>query len=197
MTLKIFLLFITLWMGLISRVTDENHHQTNIQSEQPPVVITSNIPAIVYQRPSREAEIFGYLNPGDTITALARSDKGWIGFDPGIAQAANVGVFRLRWVDMDRSIRFVKGAFQDLPLVWTPQPGKCYNMFLTHSYLYSQSNLNSDIIDSFSSGDFAEVLQIDSCGWAYVLTISADTSVNDSGWIKPENLNLNGSCDSI
>lgn len=190
MTLKIFLLMVTIWIGLYQRVSDD-------QIESPSVVIIFNEDKIVYQRPAEESEIFGYLNSGDTIIALARSDNGWIGFDPGIAQAANIGVFRLRWVDMDGSISFVNGVYQDLPLVWTPKPGKCYNMFLNLSYLYSQPDINSDIIDSFYSEDFAEVLQIDSTGWACVISISEDTSVYDSGWMQPENLNLNGSGDSF
>jgi hypothetical protein len=32
------------------------------------------------------------------ITVAARSKGGWLGFDPGVTQAANVGLFRLRWV---------------------------------------------------------------------------------------------------
>ena len=33
------------------------------------------------------------------VITEGRTADGWLGFDPGVAQAANVGIFRLRWSD--------------------------------------------------------------------------------------------------
>ena len=44
------------------------------------------------------SDIFGTISVGDTHEALARTADGWVGFDPGVAQAANVGLARHRWV---------------------------------------------------------------------------------------------------
>lgn len=170
------------------------YNQENIYSNDcPPVFIVPSHQVEVYQRPGYEAELFGFLNSNDTIQGLARSASGWIGFDPGVAQAANLGVFRLRWIDLDSSIEIITGNFKDLPVIWTPEPGKCYNMFLNISYLYSYPDVDSEIIDSFNPGDIAEIVKIDSSGWGLIVSISEDTVNSCSGWIKPEDLNINGS----
>jgi hypothetical protein len=174
---------------------DLQSQQSNEENDLSEVVIIANVQTTVFQRPGIKADIFGFLNSGDSVIGLARSSNGWVGFDPGIAQAANLGVFRLRWVNLDRSIKMIQGEFQDLPLVWTPLPGVCYNMFLNQSYLYSYPDIDSEIIDSFNPEDIAEILEFDSTGWVLIVSISEDTVNSFSGWIKPEDINFNGPVD--
>lgn len=57
------------------------------------VTPTTTIPA--YVESSRNSEVWS--DAAGTGLALARTRNGWIGFDPGVAQAGNVGRTRLRW----------------------------------------------------------------------------------------------------
>jgi hypothetical protein len=59
----------------------------------------------VYERPHTTAAVFGAMVEGYRVQPQARTADGWWGFDPGVAQAANVGVFRLRWVQETASVR--------------------------------------------------------------------------------------------
>lgn len=63
-----------------------------------------NLPAgttfTIYYQPDTTSDVFATISDGVTATALARTgppDR-WIGFDPGVAQADNIGMDRLRWV---------------------------------------------------------------------------------------------------
>jgi len=51
----------------------------------------------VYEKPTLDAVLFGTLAEGEQRTARARTPDGWLGFDPGIAQADASGLDRLRW----------------------------------------------------------------------------------------------------
>src|SRR5688572_26794105 len=52
----------------------------------------------IYQRPSAASDEFGTFGPGQTFQPSAKTADGFYGFEPGDAQAGNVGLFRLRWV---------------------------------------------------------------------------------------------------
>jgi hypothetical protein len=64
-------------------------------------------------------DIFGSTQEGDTMLALARTNDGWLGFDPGVAQAGNSGRARLRWFDTtDGGVTYdPAGCENNLPLV--------------------------------------------------------------------------------
>ena len=51
-----------------------------------------------YYSPFTGEDRFGTVAAGDALGAVAKTDSGWYGFDPGIAQAPNQGLDRLRWV---------------------------------------------------------------------------------------------------
>lgn len=63
-----------------------------------PCMFTANIPVTAYRLPDSTSGIFSTVSTGDTYEALARTADGWIGFDPGVPQAPNVGLARHRWV---------------------------------------------------------------------------------------------------
>jgi len=58
---------------------------------------TANEPLTVYRLPDDTSDEFGTMG-SDTYKALAWTAEGWIGFDPGIAQAGNIGLAHHRWV---------------------------------------------------------------------------------------------------
>ena len=59
---------------------------------------TANADVTIYMRPATTADVFSEQPAGFTTPIGARTSDGWLGFDPGVAQAANIGSFRLRWL---------------------------------------------------------------------------------------------------
>ncbi len=45
-----------------------------------------------YRLPDPASDVFGTIPAGETHEVLARTTNGWIGFDPGVAQAGNTGL---------------------------------------------------------------------------------------------------------
>ena len=81
----------------------------------------------VYNRPHLDAAVFGTMSTGFRVQPEARTADGWWGFEPGVAQAANIGVFRLRWVHESSPIR-LEGCCVCPPEVVGPPPGVCFDM---------------------------------------------------------------------
>lgn len=66
-----------------------------------PCMFTANMAVTAYRLPDSASDIFGTVSTGDTFEVLAQTADGWLGFDPGVAQAANVGLARHRWVQLN------------------------------------------------------------------------------------------------
>jgi hypothetical protein len=66
-----------------------------------PCYIQPNTPLTAYRLPDPTSDVFGSFPPVDTYRALARTADGWVGFDPGIAQAGNIGLAHHRWVQFN------------------------------------------------------------------------------------------------
>ena len=58
----------------------------------------TNTPITVYRLPDNTSDVFGTMSAGESYDILARTADGWVGFDPGIAQAGNIGLAHHRWV---------------------------------------------------------------------------------------------------
>lgn len=69
-----------------------------------PCTFTANEPLTAYRLPDDTSEVFGVISTGDEYKALARTADGWVGFDPGIAQAGNIGLAHHRWVLLNASL---------------------------------------------------------------------------------------------
>lgn len=65
---------------------------------------TANEPITVNRLPDGTSSIFGTIGAGETFEALAWTAEGWIGFDPGIAQAGNIGLAHHRWVRLNATL---------------------------------------------------------------------------------------------
>lgn len=57
----------------------------------------------VYRLPDTSSDFMGTM-VGETHTVLAWTADDWLGFDPGIAQAGNVGLARLYWVRLNAKV---------------------------------------------------------------------------------------------
>jgi hypothetical protein len=152
----------------------------------------------IYQRPSLQADIFGTASAGDQYTPEAATEDGWIGFDPGVAQAANVGIFRFRWVQAEGPF-VLQGNCDDLPVVEGPPVGVCFTMAMFQVKIYSQPVAPWQVIAVMQPGDYAAVISVNKFGWYGLdLTMSSlGTTAVPKGWMDPQDANFNGPCDQF
>ncbi|MFV1950315.1 MAG: hypothetical protein ACC633_10365 [Anaerolineales bacterium] len=66
-----------------------------------PCEFTGNTALTVYRLPDASSDVFGTLPAGETHTVLAWTADGWLGFDPGIAHAGNIGLSHHRWFQLN------------------------------------------------------------------------------------------------
>ena len=69
-----------------------------------PCEFTGTTDLTVYRLPDLGSNVFGTLPAGETHDVLARTADGWIGFDPGIAQAGNIGLAHHRWIQLNATL---------------------------------------------------------------------------------------------
>ena len=68
---------------------------------QGPCEFTGNMALSVYRLPDASSNFFGTMTSGETHPVLAYTADGWIGFDPGVAQAGNIGLAHHRWFQLN------------------------------------------------------------------------------------------------
>ncbi len=149
----------------------------------------------VFKRPDSSALFMVRLAPGNQVVVTGRTVDGWLGFDPGVAQAANIGSFRLRWIAGDA--RYVTdGELSCVPVVWGPQAGITYAMIYELQPLYSEPDSNSAVVDSVpASGAAAIVSRTEN--W-YLLDLNIGPLGRDSeGWIESMDVSVSGNLDTI
>lgn len=151
----------------------------------------------VYDRPSTEANVFGETGDGFSAQVQLRTVDGWVGFDPGVAQAANIGIFRYRWLHFDQ-IALSGGCAAVVEAAWVPGPTACYDMPMESVNVYSEADTSSDILATLEIEDFAAVLGFTGTGWAQVDLGNGNTGLTGIGWVEDFTLNLNGTlCDEL
>ena len=159
--------------------------------------LTTDDASVLYNRPSSEAQEFSEVGAGFSAVVGGRTADGWVGFDPGIAQAANIGVFRLRWVHFDEVS--LTGACVDVPqATWVPEPDLCYTMPMESVNVYATSDTAASVVATLAAQDFAAVSGFTNTGWAQVDLGAGNTGLSAAGWMEQAALNLNGgTCDEL
>jgi hypothetical protein len=161
-----------------------------------PCEFTASVAVSIYERPSTTADVFSTQPAGFSTTFQARTANGWLGFDPGVAQAANIGPFRLRWIPPNA--KTVSGACGSLPAVWGPPPGICFDMPMGDTSVYANPDASSTVLVVLHLGDFAKILGLNAGGnWAKVDLGPGNTGSNSAGWVNAGTLNMNGPCSSL
>ncbi len=152
---------------------------------------------VLYDRPSAEAQVFSEVGADFNAVVTGRTVDGWVGFDPGIAQAANIGVFRLRWVFFDDVS--LSGSCADVPqLVWAPEPDLCYTMPMDSVNVYTGANTSSSVLATLNIEEFASVNGYTNDNWAQVDLGAGNTGLTGIGWMQQADLNVNGgTCDEL
>jgi hypothetical protein len=145
--------------------------------------------------PSAAADVFGTL-ASETVTATAKTADGFYGFDPGVAQAGNSGLYRLRWVLKTHDVTTTPGC-ASIPTVVGPIAGLCYAMLMTDTPVYSSADTTSSILVTLHIGDFVMVTAHDT-GW-FTTDLNVGTAGMDSiGHIEEGIIGgLKGACDGF
>lgn len=169
------------------------------ETSQPTGECEISVPAGVniYTRPSTEADLFYTSGEGEQIPpALARTADGWIGFDPGVAQAANVGPFRLRWLQESQAT--LQGDCAALPIVRGPPPGVCFDMIVAPTDVHSGPDLTTSVLITLQPDDYAELLgTTPEQSWAKISLLRGSPSQDLQGWVDIASLNVNGPCSPL
>jgi hypothetical protein len=151
---------------------------------------------IVYQRPSTLSETFSTLPSGASLPVEARTADGWLAFNPGVAQAANIGVFRYRWIDPSAGYS-LQGDCQAVPEVVGPPPGICFTMPMEDVPVYDAPDTAATVLATLILEDYAAVQGLTSEGWARVDLAPGNLGLDIQGWIPSSTLNVNGPCESL
>jgi hypothetical protein len=150
---------------------------------------------MAYLRPSIDAEVFTTVPPALKVSVQAVTADGWVGFDPGYAQAGNVGVFRLRWVRGGGAFSLL-GACDDLPVVEGPPAGICFTMAMDDTPVYAQADASSPLVVTMQLGDYAEVLGTAE-NWVYLDLSRGSLELDQRGWLPRELANFDGPCEGL
>ncbi|RKZ09117.1 hypothetical protein DRQ25_07425 [Candidatus Fermentibacteria bacterium] len=149
----------------------------------------------VFNRPDSSAVFVIKLAPDNQVVISGRTVDGWLGFDPGVAQAANIGSFRLRWISGDAQY-VTDGVLSSVPVVWGPKAGITYAMIYESSPLYSEPDTNSAVVDSVPSSSAAGIVSRTE-DW-YLLDLSiGPLGQNVEGWIRSMDVSASGDLDTI
>ena len=148
-----------------------------------------------YTRPSYEADVFSTVGL-PPVGIGARTADGWLGFDPAKAQAANIGIFRLRWIPPGAQIT-LSGDCASVPVPdWVPAPGYCYEMVMEPVQVHVAPGESWSVVGTLDVGDFAAIMGTTASGWLLVDGSVANTP-NVIGYIAESAANVNGPCDTI
>jgi hypothetical protein len=159
-------------------------------------ITVANNPATVYNRPSASADQFGMLQVGETAEPTAKTADSFYGFEPGVAQAGNIGIFRLRWILKTHDVS-TTGGCASIPTVVGPISGICYAMIGSDSSIYTSASASSAQIATYHSGDYA-MITAHAAGWFTLDLNVGSPSMDDIGYLKESDLGgLNGPCDSF
>jgi uncharacterized protein YraI len=158
--------------------------------------ITALNEVTIYNRPSTAADVFSTQPAGFNIKFSARTSGGWLGFDPGVAQAANIGSFRLRWVAP--GTQTISGGCSRLPVVWGPPPGVCFDMPMEDVNVHATADTSSPVVIRLNVGDFAAITgQTADGNWVKVDLGPGNTGSSATGWVESSTINVNGPCSSL
>jgi hypothetical protein len=180
---------------IIVKTGDSSSANTNSSSEQTEVcTVTPTVDVTAYQRPSVEAPVFGVLSKGESTVITGKTTDGWFAFDPGIAQAANVGPFRYRWFENGEAVR-LEGDCSELPIVVGPATGVCFAMAGHDVPIRAQPDATAAIVATMRYGDYTEV--VGRLGeWLEVDVRVGSLQGEGLGWLLSDDVDFNGPCDA-
>jgi hypothetical protein len=140
-------------------------------------------------------ERFGTLERGMGVLITARSIDGWLGFDPGVAQAANVGPFRLRWIDP--TLVTLHGGCAGVQKIWAPEPHTCFEMAMDDVTVRAAPSAGAAAVAILHPGEFGALVGRSGSGWFRIELGRGNTGSSVAGWISEGDVNANGDCEKL
>lgn len=170
-----------------------------VVQQHPLCTLSTDAISTVYDRPSTSASVFGTIDPSESVVLGGRTADGWLGFDPGVAQAPNVGPFRLRWIAPSTAVT-LSGSCAALPTVASVPPHTCFIMAQTDILIRQTAQGTSPAIARMHFGDYIEATGRTGKGpdvWIRVSSPAGTLPAGTSGWISLTDVNFNGDCDRL
>jgi hypothetical protein len=155
----------------------------------------------IYMSADTNSQVFGELPAmGAGEVAGVTPDDQWIGFDPGVAQAANLGLTRLRWIQKTSDIE-LQGNCENLPNVEPPPPNACVLTFATDVNTYTQPDTNAPVYTTLGVNDYAQVVGMqgqDWYAWASPGAQAGATGTINLRWAQlSDPVQMSGKCDNL
>ncbi|MBN2609534.1 MAG: hypothetical protein JXA64_10510, partial [Candidatus Fermentibacteraceae bacterium] len=154
-----------------------------------------DIPMKAYTRPDTASVVFAVLSPGDTLDISAITCSGWLGFDPGVAQAGNTGSFRYRWISPDGAFT-LRGDTGRLPCVWAPEALVVYVMTFADTPVLLSPDSLSVAVDTLPADGAAALEMIDG-GWLMVDPSRGPAGEGSPGWVRSADVSITGDTGSV
>src|ERR1700752_431678 len=147
----------------------------------------------IYQRPSAASDVFGTFTTSDTAQPTAKTADGFYGFQPGVAQAGNVGIFRLRWGLKNIDVTLSPGC-ASIPTVVAPIAGISYAMKIEATSSFSSPDTTSALVTTMHRDDYA-MITAHNPGWFTLDLNVASPSMDKLGYLEESKLGgFNGPC---
>lgn len=146
-------------------------------------ILTSLDDITIYMRPDPNAAVFGTLAAGDSVKAMVITSNVWFGFDPGVAQAPNVGPFRYRWIPTSPAFITQGGTCDQLPIVEGPPAGVCFAMVHGDMPVLSDPDPAAEVVANLSADDYVEALGHFGADWYQVDLSVGSEGLDQKGWI--------------
>ncbi len=139
----------------------------------------------VYYRPDSHSEVWSQLLPDENVTLAVKTTSGWLGFDPGVAQAANTCSFRYRWLAPDTCI-----VADSLPVVWAPKLNVSYAMTQMDTPVYPDQDTTSTPLAVIPANSAAAIEGL-TATWLKVDLNDSPEDMDIQGWIQSEAVSIN------
>jgi photosystem II stability/assembly factor-like uncharacterized protein len=146
-----------------------------------------------YDRPSLDAQVFGQVPDDIPLPVTGLTQDGWIGFEPGVAQAGNIGLFRLRWLPPGSGS--LEGDCENLPTLPTLPARVCFTMAMGEELIRAGAHEDSPVIGTLQLNAYAEVVSRTPDGWLELDLSQSSMGISGPGWIPAAAANFNGPCD--
>jgi hypothetical protein len=153
-------------------------------------ILTAEDSLEIRARPDSLGPVWSVLPPGESIEIWAIDADGWLGFDPGVAQAGNSGSFRYRWV-APVGPYVLQGCGDRLRPVWGPSSTSCYVMTFDPVLIYLDPDSLSLVVDSLPGSSAAAIVDY-SPGWFRIDPVDGPDPGVAPGWVSQDCVSING-----
>ncbi len=146
------------------------------------VTLVAEDSVIVRARPDTADAPWAVLLPGEAVDIAVRTADGWLGFDPGVAQAGSSGSFRYRWIEPGDD-NTVIGDPSLLEIVWGPRSGVPYAMTFAAVEVRSEPDSLSAVLGTLPGASAAAIVSQDG-DWLQVDPSDGPSPDSPPGWVS-------------